>query len=99
MPDHVLINNHWSLATNWWVAALCIEGEEGWDKRVGEIGQRTVTAYVDAAISPDGIMSESVKPSLPPHALLAAARSSHCRPRLPGGRCRSTAALGLGVRR
>lgn len=74
MPDHFLINNHWGFAMNWWVGALAIEGEDGWDPRVGELGRRKVTAYVTSALSPSGMMFEGQKPNLPPYAILAAAR-------------------------
>ena len=74
MPDHFLINNHWGFAMNWWVGALAIEDEDGWDPRVGEVGRKKVTAYVTSALSPSGMMFEGQKPNLPPYAILAAAR-------------------------
>ncbi len=74
MPDHYLINNHWGFAMNWWVAALAIEGEEGWDPRVGKVGADKLIAYVTSALSPDGMMFEGQKPNLPPYPMLATMR-------------------------
>ena len=35
-----------------------IEGEPGWDARVGDVGRDKVTAYVTSALSPDGMLHD-----------------------------------------
>jgi hypothetical protein len=74
LPDHYLINNHLAFSMNWYVMALAIEGEEGFDPRIEEIGAQKVRAYMTHAISPDGAAFEQQKPMVNRFALLATAR-------------------------
>lgn len=93
MPDHYLINNHWGFAMNWWVASLAIEGEKGWDPRVGKVGADKVYAYVTSSLSPDGMMFEGQKPNLPPYPMLATMRRNRDLAKHPHLHAFTTAAL------
>ena len=61
MPDHYMINNHEGFGMEYLRLMLLIEGEEGFDQKIFDLGVRKARAMLDWYLDGDGMCYESIK--------------------------------------
>ncbi len=74
VPDHYMINNHQCFGMSMMPLLLCIEGEEGFDERIYQLGVRKMRAMLDFYLTRDGMCYETIKGWLPVSAYVAVGR-------------------------
>ncbi|MEM0966316.1 MAG: LamG-like jellyroll fold domain-containing protein [Verrucomicrobiota bacterium] len=74
MPGHWFINNHMSMSYDLVLAALCLEGQEGFDERVVREASKALRNQLTYYISSDGLLYEKKKGFVPERPLLAITR-------------------------
>ncbi len=74
MPAQFSMNNHISLAQNFLLLPLAIEGEEGYDARVTELAKRKFVDHLAWTLSPEGVGFEQTKGFINGYLFLAYAR-------------------------
>ncbi|MEM1108101.1 MAG: chitobiase/beta-hexosaminidase C-terminal domain-containing protein [Planctomycetota bacterium] len=74
MPGHWFINNHMSMSYDLVLAALCLEGQEGYDERVVREAAKALQNQLTYYISGGGLLYEKKKGFVPERPLLAITR-------------------------
>lgn len=74
MPGQFSMNNHISLGQNFLLLPLAIEGEEGCDQRINDLGMKKFEEHLAWTLSPEGVGYEQAKGFINGYVFLAYAR-------------------------